>query len=96
MLRGRNGFSIVLFCLLIVLPAAVNGGEPLYLDSNQAIDRRVEDLLSRMTLEEKLGQMNIPCAYKPELGGRIARSDIVKYDEGIDFKLLKDFKKKLD
>ncbi|MEM1507168.1 MAG: beta-glucosidase BglX [Candidatus Bathyarchaeia archaeon] len=34
--------------------------KPLYLDSNQPIDKRVEDLLSRMTLEEKIGQM---CQY---------------------------------
>jgi len=33
---------------------------PLYLDSSQPIDRRIEDLLARMTLEEKIGQM---CQY---------------------------------
>ncbi|MDP5273977.1 beta-glucosidase family protein [Chengkuizengella axinellae] len=35
----------------------VEGGELLYTDPNQPIDVRVEDLLSRMTLEEKAGQM---------------------------------------
>ncbi|MCX8170667.1 MAG: glycoside hydrolase family 3 C-terminal domain-containing protein, partial [Candidatus Bathyarchaeota archaeon] len=34
--------------------------KPLYLDSNQPIEKRIEDLLSRMTLEEKIGQM---CQY---------------------------------
>jgi beta-glucosidase len=33
---------------------------PLYLNPVYSIDRRVEDLLSRMTLEEKLGQLNSP------------------------------------
>jgi beta-glucosidase len=33
-----------------------------------AIDRRVEELLSRMTLKEKLGQMNMPCGYVNRLG----------------------------
>jgi len=33
---------------------------PIYLDPSQPIDRRVEDLLGRMTLEEKIGQM---CQY---------------------------------
>lgn len=42
--------------------------KPFYLDSSQAIDKRVEDLLSRMTLEEKIGQMNMPCVYEPALG----------------------------
>lgn len=33
-----------------------------------AIDARVEQLLSRMTLKEKLGQMNMPCVYEGGLG----------------------------
>jgi len=41
---------------------------PLYLDSGQPTDRRVEELLARMTLEEKVGQMNMPCVYQDQLG----------------------------
>ncbi len=37
-------------------PTATPAG-PLYLDPNQPIEARVEDLLARMTLEEKIGQM---------------------------------------
>lgn len=47
-------------------------GAPLYLDSSQTIEHRVEDLLSRMTLEEKLGQINMPCVYESKLGGTVA------------------------
>lgn len=42
--------------------------KPLYLDAAQPIDKRVEDLLGRMTLSEKIGQMNMPCVYIDELG----------------------------
>lgn len=31
-------------------------GKPVYLDASQPIDKRIEDLISRMTLEEKVGQ----------------------------------------
>lgn len=41
---------------------------PLYRDASQPIAVRVEDLLSRMTLTEKIGQMNMPCVYEGALG----------------------------
>jgi beta-glucosidase len=44
------------------------GDEPVYLNPRQPIENRVEDLLSRMTLKEKVGQLNLPCVYRPELG----------------------------
>jgi beta-glucosidase len=42
-----------------------------YLDPHQPVDRRVEDLLGRMTLKEKVGQLNLPCVYVPDLGNDI-------------------------
>lgn len=39
-----------------------------YLNSHLPIDVRVNDLISRMTLKEKIGQLNLPCAYVDELG----------------------------
>jgi len=42
--------------------------KPLYLDSSQPVERRIEDLLARMTLKEKVGQMNMPCVYIGQLG----------------------------
>ncbi len=41
---------------------------PVYLDSSQPTERRVDDLLSRMTLKEKVGQLNLPCVYVDQLG----------------------------
>ena len=52
--------------IVLYLPAAEQA--PVYLDSTQPVERRVEDLLSRMTLKEKVGQMNMPCVYEDALG----------------------------
>ena len=57
--------------LLLVAAAAVSqsgGGAPVYQDPTQSIQARVDDLMSRMTLQEKVGQLNMPCVYVSELG----------------------------
>ncbi|HEX5481404.1 MAG TPA: glycoside hydrolase family 3 C-terminal domain-containing protein [Terriglobia bacterium] len=51
--------------------AQTNGRLPAYLDSSQPVESRVEDLLGRMTLKEKIGQLNLPCVYVDELGKSI-------------------------
>lgn len=49
----------ILFATAMVMTAACSGDrEPLYKDASAPVEKRVEDLLSRMTLEEKVGQMN--------------------------------------
>jgi beta-glucosidase len=41
---------------------------PLYMNPIFPVEQRISDLLARMTLEEKVGQMNIPTCYSTELG----------------------------
>ena len=41
---------------------------PTYLDPTRPIGERVHDLISRMTLAEKIGQMSHPAAAIPHLG----------------------------
>ncbi|HZU29449.1 MAG TPA: glycoside hydrolase family 3 N-terminal domain-containing protein, partial [Bryobacteraceae bacterium] len=41
---------------------------PVYLDAKRPINERVDDLMARMTLKEKVGQLNLPCVYVDELG----------------------------
>jgi beta-glucosidase len=51
-----------------VIPAQVGGQTPIYLDPKRPVEERVDDLMSRMTLKEKVGQLNLPCVYVNQLG----------------------------
>lgn len=54
-----NFSSFLLLSFSVVMTASCIGGRPpLYKDASAPVEKRVEDLLSRMTLEEKVGQMN--------------------------------------
>ncbi len=48
-----------------------SGELPIYLDRKEPVNKRIDDLLSRMTLKEKVGQLNMPCVYVDELGNDI-------------------------
>jgi beta-glucosidase len=63
--------SLVLLLIIAACTKIQKTGKPLYLDSSQPLEKRVADLLGRMTLEEKVGQMNMPCVYENELGHTI-------------------------
>ena len=63
----RELSAIIILCIcLVVLAQTLALGEsdtPPYLNPTLPIDKRVEDLLGRMTLEEKIGQLNIPWVF---------------------------------
>ncbi len=46
---------VIIFLIFLIKPLSAQ--DTLYLDSTATIEERVEDLLSRMTIEEKVGQM---------------------------------------
>lgn len=47
------------------------GETPIYLDPKRSVEDRVNDLVGRMTLKEKVGQLNLPCVYVDQLGKTI-------------------------
>ena len=58
-----------IFLMILLLSAVfptVSAGQPLYKDSTAAIGDRVTDLLHRMTLQEKIGQLSKPTDVKDE------------------------------
>ena len=59
--------STVMTSVSIIL-AQTGESTPIYLDPKRPVDERVDDLMSRMTLKEKVGQLNLPCVYVDELG----------------------------
>ncbi|TAM80948.1 MAG: beta-glucosidase [Acidobacteria bacterium] len=73
---GLLGVLVVVLGFALPARAPLDGqspsaGVPVYLDPKQPIDRRVDDLMGRMTLKEKVGQLNLPCVYVDELGKTI-------------------------
>ena len=50
------------------LSAQASAPSPAYLDPKLPIEERIDDLMSRMTLKEKVGQLNLPCVYVKNLG----------------------------
>jgi len=72
--RVGKPLSVLLMVFLLMLPVSVrtqSPAVPIYLDPKQPIEARVDDLMSRMTLKEKVGQLNLPCVYVDQLGKSI-------------------------
>ena len=53
----RNKFTIRFFKIVLISFLFAEANCQIYLDSTASIDERVEDLLGRMNLAEKIGQM---------------------------------------
>ncbi len=49
--------AIILFCTFVLFNVPENSSGQVYLDSTHSVEARVQDLLSRMSLDEKIGQM---------------------------------------
>ncbi len=77
-MRGRLGFVLICGFFLgfgagLVCVAQTGGTQPKYMDPSLPVDERVNDLISQMTLEEKVSQMRDHAPAIPRLG-------VPKYD----------------
>ena len=50
-------FIFVSFMAIGVNGAKMNSNQPLYKDPNQPVEKRINDLLSKMTLDEKIHKL---------------------------------------
>ena len=58
MIKGFSGSLLLLQLLEVFMPVAAKGSKvPIYKNANEPVEKRVEDLLGRMTIEEKMAQL---------------------------------------
>jgi len=60
---------------ITVILAQAGGQTPIYLDSKRPVEERIDDLMSRMTLKEKIGQLNLSHGALETYGIRAATFD---------------------
>jgi beta-glucosidase len=60
--------TVTMLASLTVLSAQAGGDREVYLDPTRPIEERIDDLISRMTLKEKIGQLNLPTLEENHLG----------------------------
>lgn len=84
---GHKSFSLVIFSFIVCISinAQTSSNAPAYKNKSLPVEKRIEDLLSRMTLDEKVGQLN-------QVNGGVLTGPTVANDPGAQgkVKLLKD------
>lgn len=61
---NMNKLSLLTFCTFFTFPLTAFCQQPLYKDASQSIEIRTKDLISRMTLKEKVGQLLSPLGWE--------------------------------
>ena len=67
----------------VVILAGCNGKTPLYKDANRSAEERADDLLKRMTVEEKLGQLICPLGWP--MYDKVSADSVTISDQYRDF-----------
>ncbi|QQT25797.1 glycoside hydrolase family 3 N-terminal domain-containing protein [Sphingobacterium spiritivorum] len=56
--------SVAIYALLLSVPLPLAAQKPVYKDASQSVEIRTRDLIQRMTLEEKVGQLLCPLGWE--------------------------------
>ena len=68
--------SKIIFALLIIISSCSEKKDSLiYLDAKEPIEKRIKDLMNRMSLEEKVSQMNQFVGLGVEMAGFVHSHD---------------------
>lgn len=94
---NKTFLGTLLIAVFITIPSLSHAQKPIYLDSKQPVEIRVDDLLKRMTLQDKIAQMcqyvgieHQMQAYKESKGSNISINDDAKsFYKGISFDSLR-------
>src|SRR5689334_20145828 len=70
-MKAIENLRIVLLALALFCGSPTPAQSLPYRNSSLPIAQRIDHLIGRMTLEEKVGQMNMPCVYEEGLGKTI-------------------------
>jgi beta-glucosidase len=73
MTHKRTTLLTLILTLLLIVAVYAHSDTPAYLDPSLPVEERVADLLARMTLEEKIGQMTLvekDSIYPPDIADR--------------------------
>src|SRR3954449_2651845 len=72
---GGGTFRSTVLAIALALPLAAAAQQPAYRNASLPIDRRIDDLLSRMTLEEKVGQIRCVWDEKKQIANAAGEFD---------------------
>jgi beta-glucosidase len=74
-MKHYRELTIILISMALCLETGTSHAQlketPIYKNPSLPVKQRIDDLISRMTLEEKVGQLNMPCVYVDELGSNV-------------------------
>ena len=81
-LNKTSRIVLIDFILAFIASICSFGQSPQNLDPDLSINNRVENLLKRMTLEEKIGQLNMPTSGGPVKGTENMTDGIYQFARG--------------